>query len=156
MFQTWLCAIFCAEALFCTLLRPFAPFCALLRSLCTCVCARLRSFALICVFLHPIAFRLTALGNLGCAFGLISSKIQRGVCLVVRIARPASLAIWHRGRSRRRPNRSRSPNRRHLASLDLKKHPDFSHRRPTSQDFRKGVFCYFPVISDQANGFSHR
>ena len=56
--------------------------------------------------------------------------------LVVRIARPESLAIWHRGRSHRRPNRSGSPNRRHFASLGLKKHPDFSHRRPTSQDFR--------------------
>ena len=31
-----------------------------------------------------------------------------------------SLAIWHRGRSHRRPNRSESPNRRHFASLDLK------------------------------------
>ena len=53
--------------------------------------------------------------------------------LVVRIARPESLAIWHRGRSHRRPNRSGSPKRRHFASLDLKKHPDFriagQHRR---------------------------
>ena len=57
--------------------------------------------------------------------------------LVVRIARPASLAIWHRRRSHRRPNRSESPNRRPFASLDLKKHADFSHRRPTSQDFRR-------------------
>ena len=39
--------------------------------------------------------------------------------LVARIARPTSLAIWHRGRSHRRPNRSGSPNRRHFASLDL-------------------------------------
>ena len=39
--------------------------------------------------------------------------------LVVRIARPTSLAIWHRGRSHRRPNRSGSPNRRHFASLGL-------------------------------------
>ena len=76
--------------------------------------------------------------------------------LVVRIARPTSLAIWHRGRSHRRPNRSGSPNRRHFASLDLKKHPDFSHRRPTSQDFRRLFFWHFPVISDQANVFSHR
>ena len=37
---------FHAEALFCALLRSFAPLCALLR---TCVCARLRSFALFCV-----------------------------------------------------------------------------------------------------------
>ena len=30
------------------------------------------------------------------------------------------LATWHRGRSRRKPNRRESPNRRHFASLDLK------------------------------------
>ena len=76
--------------------------------------------------------------------------------LVVRIARPASLAIWHRGRSHRRPNRSESPNRRHFASLDLKKRADFSHRRPTSQDFRRDFSAIFLVISDQANGLSHR
>ena len=46
--------------------------------------------------------------------------------------------------------------RRHFASLDLKRHPDFSHRRPTSQDFRRISSWHFPVISDQANGFSHR
>ena len=51
---------FYAEALFCALLRPFAPFCALLR---TCVCAHLRSFARICVFLRPTAFRTTVFGN---------------------------------------------------------------------------------------------
>ena len=76
--------------------------------------------------------------------------------LVARIARPASLATWHHGHSHRRPNRSGSPNRRHFASLDLKKHPDFSHRRPTSQDFRRFFFWHFPVISDQANVFLHR
>ena len=49
--QTWLspnlvvsnlvvCIFCCVEALFCSLLRPFALFCALLR---TCVCALLRS-----------------------------------------------------------------------------------------------------------------
>ena len=81
---------------------------------------------------------------------------QKSRDLVVRIARPTSLAIWHRGSSHRRPNRSRSPNRRHVASLDLKKHPDFSHRRPTSQVFRRLLFWHFPVISDQANVFSHR
>ena len=75
---------------------------------------------------------------------------------MVRIARPASLAIWHRGRSHRRPNRRESPNRRHFASLDLKKHGDFSHRRPTSQDFRSLFSAIFLVISDQANGLSHR
>ena len=37
-----------------------APFCALLRSF---VDSLLRSFALICVFLHPTAFRATAFGN---------------------------------------------------------------------------------------------
>ena len=61
---------------------------------------------------------------------------------MARIARPRSLAIWHRGCSHRRPNRSGSPNRRHFASLDLKKHPDFPHRRPTSQDFRS-IFLAF-------------
>ena len=75
---------------------------------------------------------------------------------MARIARPASLAIWHRGRSHRRPNRSGSPKRRHFASLDRKKHADFSHRRPTSQDFCRRFFCHFPVISDQANVLSHR
>ena len=75
---------------------------------------------------------------------------------VVRIARPASLAIWHRGRSHRRPNRSESPNRRHFASLNLKKHADFSHRRPTSHDFRRDFSAIFLVSSDQANGLSHR
>ena len=64
---------------------------------------------------------------------------------MVRIARPTSLAIWHRGCSHRRPNRSGSPNRRHFASLDLKKHPDVSHRRPTSQDFRRRFFWHFPA-----------
>ena len=73
------------------------------------------------------------------------------LALVVRIARPKSLAIWHCECSHRRQNRSGSPNRRHFASLDLKKHPDFSHRRPTSQDFRRRLFWHFPVIPDQAN-----
>ena len=63
--------------------------------------------------------------------------------LVARIARPTSLAIWHRRCSHRRPNRSGSPNCRHFASLDLKKHPDFSNRRPTSQDFRRHFFWHF-------------
>ena len=47
---------FCGNAL----LRSFAPFCALLRSF---VDLRLRSFAHICVFLRPTAFRTTAFGN---------------------------------------------------------------------------------------------
>ena len=42
------------------LLRPFVPFCALLR---TCVGALLRAFALICAFLEMTAFRTNALGN---------------------------------------------------------------------------------------------
>ena len=67
-------------------------------------------------------------------------KILQGT-LVARIARPTSLAIWHRGRSHRRPNRSGSPNRKHFASLDLKKHPDFSRCGPIAQDFRS--FCFF-------------
>ena len=75
---------------------------------------------------------------------------------MARITRPASLVIWHRGRSHRRPNRSGSPNRRHFASLDLKKHPHFSHRKPTSQDFCRLFFWHFPAISDQADVFSHR
>ena len=58
LFQTWLFALLCA------LFRPFATFCALLR---TCVfalfCAHLRSFARICVFLRPTAFKTTAFGN---------------------------------------------------------------------------------------------
>ena len=48
-----------------------------------------------------------------------------GMGLVVRIARPASLAIWHRRHSYRKPNRNQSPNRRHFASLDLDKHAVF-------------------------------
>ena len=83
-------------------------------------------------------------------------RVIGGAILVVRIARPTSLAIWHRGRSHRRPNRNGSPNRKHFASLDLKKHADFSHRRPTSQNFRRRFFWHFPVISDQAFVFSNR
>ena len=53
-----------------------------------------------------------------------SPKVVRRGCripsdLVARIARPVSLAIWHRGCSHRKPNRSESPNRKHFASLDL-------------------------------------
>ena len=67
--------------------------------------------------------------------------------LVARIARPASLAIWHCKRAHRRPNSSESPNRRHFASLNLKMHTDISHRRPTSQDFRRRFCGIFPVTS---------
>ena len=53
-------ALFCALAfaLFCAL--AFALFCGLAFAL---FCDHLRSFALICVFLHPTALRTTALGN---------------------------------------------------------------------------------------------
>ena len=37
----------------------------------------------------------------------------------------------------RRPNRSKSPNHRHFASLDVKMHAVPSDCRPTSQDFRR-------------------
>ena len=51
--------------------------------------------------------------------------------------------------SHRRASRSQSPNHKHFASLDLEKHAHFSHRRPTSQNFR-GSFCgTFPVNSEQ-------
>ena len=45
--------------------------------------------------------------------------------------------------SHRRQNRNGSSNHRHVALLDLKEHADFSHRRPTSQDFCRdfsGIF----------------
>ena len=79
-----------------------------------------------------------------------------GLFLVVRIVRPTSLAIWHRGRSHRRPNRSGSPNRRHFASLNLKKHADFRTAGRHRRIFAGVFFWHFPVISDQVNGFSHR
>ena len=60
--------------------------------------------------------------------------------LVAHIARPASLVIWHRVNSHRRPNRNESPHRRHFASLDVNIHAEKPHRRPTSQDFRRN-FC---------------
>ena len=68
LFQTWSFAIFTWKrsfALFCALLRSFCSLsrscvCSLLRS---CVCSLLRSFARICVFLRPIAFRSSAFGN---------------------------------------------------------------------------------------------
>ena len=44
------------------LLRSFAPFCGLAFAL---LYAHLRSFALICVFLRPTAFRRSAFGNCG-------------------------------------------------------------------------------------------
>ena len=56
-------------------------------------------------------------------------------CLVVRIARPTTLAISHRGCSHRRPDRNGSPNHRHFASLDLKINADFSHRRIFAEGF---------------------
>ena len=65
---------------------------------------------------------------------------------MVRIARPASLAIWHRGHSHRKPNRNESPNRRHFASLDLKKTCRFFASQANIAGFSQGFFCYFPVI----------
>ena len=56
-------------------------------------------------------------------------------CLVVRIARPTTLAISHRECSHRRPDRNGSPNHRHFASLDLKINADFSHRRIFAEGF---------------------
>ena len=103
--------------------------------------------------MHAPSFMQQELFNLF-ALSLIMGHLP--LALVVRIARPTSLAIWHRGRSHRRPNRNESPNRRHFASLDLKKHADFSHRRPTSQNFRRDSSAIFVAISEQANGFSHR
>ena len=50
--------------LFCALLCPFALFCRLAFALVsTTFCGHLRSFAVICVFLRPTAFRTTVFGN---------------------------------------------------------------------------------------------
>ena len=69
---------------------------------------------------------------------------RSGMFLVVRIARPTSLAIWHRRRSHRRPNRSGSPNRRHFASLDLKKKtPRFFASQANIAAFSQAVFLAF-------------
>ena len=48
LFQTWLFAIFTRK-------RSFVPFCVLLRTLRTCVCALLRPFALFCAHLRVSA-----------------------------------------------------------------------------------------------------
>ena len=69
---------------------------------------------------------------------------------MARIARPESLAIWHRTQSHRRPDRNESPNRRHSASLDVQKHVIFWHRSPTSQDFRgsfPGQIDYYSCVT---------
>ena len=81
------------------------------------------------------------------------SLIRRKVLDLVHIASDlASRALgWHR-----RPNRSGSPNRRHFDDRSILQNADFSHRRPTSQDFCRRFFWCFCVISDQANVFSHR
>ena len=80
-------------------------------------------------------------------------KKKKFATLVARIARPESLAIWHRGRSHRRPNRSGSPNRRHLASLDLKKHPECVFLRSLAKKL-------FRIASDlgvcDSNRIAHR
>ena len=55
---------FYSFALFCTLLRPFALLCALLRSFAfPLFCTHLRSFACTFVFLRLTVFRTTAFGN---------------------------------------------------------------------------------------------
>ena len=58
---------FFSETLFCALLRPFALFCglafALFCGLAFALFALICSFARICVFLRPTAFRATAFGN---------------------------------------------------------------------------------------------
>ena len=77
--------------------------------------------------------------NLLCIF---SPQNASCVCaLVIRIARPESLAIWHRTQSHRRPDRSEKPNRRQTASLDFKNMLFFGiagqHRRIFA-----GAFCY--------------
>ena len=54
-----------------------------------------------------------------------------------------------RGRSHRRPNRNECPNCRHFASPDMKMQANIA-------GFSHGLSWHFPVISDQAKGFSHR
>ena len=66
-----------------------------------------------------------------------------GYSLVVRIARPTSLAIWHRARSHRRPNRSRSPNRRHFENTPIFRIAG-QHRRIFAEGF-SGVFVWFQI-----------
>ena len=84
---------------------------------------------------------------------------------VVRIARPASLAIWHRAHSHRWPNRSESTNRKHFASLDLKCRFFASqagqHRRifagtflRFSCDFRSSEWAFASLAKKKT--FSHR
>ena len=120
----------------------------------------------------------------GC-FPLFSGKVQivsrtlLGLFLVGALNRPRKKKRTNRENPRRAPSKSgksqknrespkkdkkgrTSPDRETplfetppLAALD-KQHADFSHRRPTSQDFRRRFFWHFPVTSDQANGLSHR
>ena len=81
-------------------------------------------------------------------FGRMSRALRSVLFLAVCIARPTSLAIWHRGRPHRRPNRSRSPNGRHFASLDLKKHPIFriaGRHRTIFAGFFPGIFLRFQI-----------
>ena len=78
----------------------------------------------------------------------IHLQLPMWATLVVRIARPELLAIWHCGRSHRRPNRSGTPNRRHFASLDLKNTPIFriagQHRRIFA-GFFACIFLWFHI-----------
>ena len=77
-----------------------------------------------------------------------------GICiwsLVVRIARPTSLAVWHR-RSHRRPNRSGSPNRKHFESLDLKTCRFFASQANIA-GFSQKVFLVFLWFQIKLMGF---
>ena len=77
-----------AGALFCSLLCPFAPLCALLRS---CVCAHFVLFCAHLRVLRPTAFRKTASGNYREKVTLLVQKLflepprwgrQKGVALI--------------------------------------------------------------------------
>ena len=137
---------------------PGCPF--LSRPLCFTADTGARDFgrrtSLSCFFGFPIVLSLLLLVRSSFCPSASAVMLDNKQPLVVRIARPTSLAIWHCRHSHRRPNSNGSPNRRHFASLDLKEHAYFSHRRPTSQAFRRRFFWHFPVLSDQANVFSHR
>ena len=69
---------FYSEALLSALLHPFALFCVLSRSFAD---LRLCSFTLVCVFLHPTAFKKTAIGH----FGSLKFSGFRSLKRVVRL-----------------------------------------------------------------------
>ena len=85
----------------------------------------------------------TVLGFLGPKF------IKNVAILVARIARPTSLAIWHRRHSHRRPNCSECSSHRQFASLNIEKHADVT-------GFSWELCDTFALNSEQAKGFSHR